>query len=288
MHMGVKIVFTRSDGKTFAFDDAPLGVTELNGVDAPKIELFTVKNAVGDGDVITGKRIASRTITIEAKNRYTGLNEQMRKIAAAFFNPMYTYDVEFAYGSFVRTARDCEIKALAIPTANLYTRLQITITLLSKSGYLDGGGIYGKDIASVTPRLGWPWVSVVGVGHLYSLYNFSRIISVNNDGDAPTFIRAVFTAVGTDTVTNPKLIKDGHYIRVLATMNKGDELEIDTENRIIRLNGENALHLVDRESNWTGMRMDVGTNVFGFAADEHDNQLAVRIYYSKRFYGIGG
>ena len=286
--MGVKIVFTRSDGKTFFFDDAPLGVTELDGVDAPKIELFTVKNAVGDGDVITGKRIAARTITIEAKNRYTGLNEQMRKLASAFFNPMYTYDVEFTYGSFVRTARDCEIKALAIPTANLYARLKINITLLAKSGYLDGGGIYGKDIASVTPRLGWPWVSVAGAGHLYSLHVFSRIIEVNNDGDAPTFIRAVFTAVGNDEITNPVLIKDNYYIRVLTTMKHGDHLEIDTENRLVKLNGKNALHLVDRSSNWAGMRMDIGSNVFGFSADDHDNQLAVRIYYTNRFYGLGG
>ena len=284
----VSIVFTRSDGKKFAFDDAPFGVTELNGVDAPNIELFTVKNAVGDGDVVTGKRIGARTITIEAKNRHTRINEQMRKIAAAFFNPLYTYDVQFIYGSYERTAHDCEIKAMAIPTENLYKRLSVKLTLMCANGYLSGGGIYGKDIASIAPRLGWPWVSVAGVGHLYSLYNFSRIISVDNNGDAPSFIRAVFTATGDDDVTNPKLIKDEFYIRVMTTMHKGDQLEIDTEKRLVKLNGVSVLNLVDKTSNWMGMRMDLGRNVFGFAADDHDNQLAVRVYYTQRFYGLGG
>lgn len=286
--MAVTVKFTRSDGRTFAFDDSPFGVTQLDGVDAPVLEVFTEKNATGDGDLITGNRVGARTITLEAKNRFHRLNEQMRKLASAFFNPLYTFNAEITYGKLTRTANECRLKALAMPTGNIHKPLSIKLTLLSPSGYLDGGGLYGKDIASVQPRLGWPWVSVMGVGHLYSLYNFARVISVNNDGDAPTYIRAVFTATGSDGVVNPTLIKDEYRIRILTTLNLGDQLEIDTEKKLVKINGVNALHLVDKTSNWTGMRMGIGNNVFGFEADEHDNQLSVRIYYTKRFYGLGG
>lgn len=264
-----------------------MGVVDLQGVDAPKTEIFTEKNAIGDGDVVTGKRIASRNIQIKASSRLLGLNEQMRKLASAFFNPSYTFDVEVIYGNLSRTGRNCELKALAIPTANLYKRFEITMTMFAPNGYLESGGLYGRDIASVMPRLGWPWVSVAGVGFLYSKFNFAKTIDVDNDGDAPTFIRAVFTATGPDTVENPKLVKDDAYIRILTTLNPGDQLEIDTENRVVRVNGENALHLVDKNSSWQRMRMDAGANTFGFDADTHDNQLSVRIYYAKRYYGMG-
>ena len=281
------VYFTRSDGRVFRFDDLPMGVTELEGVDAPKVEIFTEKKAVGDGDVVTGKRVASRNIQIKAASRILELNEQMRSLASAFFNPSYTFDVEIIYGSFSRTGRNCELKALALPTANLYKRFEITMTMFAPNGYLESGGLFGRDIASVTARLGWPWVSVAGVGFLYSKFNFAKTIEVNNDGEAPTFIRAVFTVKGTDTVENPKLFKDDAYIRILTALNPGDEMEIDTENRIVRINGENALHLVDKMSSWQGMRMDAGMNTFGFDADTHDNQLSVRIYYAKRYYGMG-
>lgn len=284
----VKVVFTRSDGRSFAFDDSPMGVTSLEGVDGPVTEVFTEKQAIGDGDIVTGKRVAARPITISASNRVIALNKQMRKIASAFFNPLYTFDVAITYQGSTRTAIDCEIKAIAIPTGNVHKRMEIKLTLFSPSGYLDGGGLNGVNIASVTPRLGWPWVSVVGVGHLYSLYNFSKAITIDNDGDGPTYIRAVFVATGKDPVVNPSLIKGSYHVKVLAGINPGDQLEIDTEKRLVKINGVNVLHLVEKTSNWTGMRMDVGQNSFGFDADEHDNQLAVRIYYTKRFYGIGG
>lgn len=288
--MGLQVVhvyFTRSDGRVFRFDDSPMGITSLEGVDAPKVEIFTEKNAVGDGDVVTGKRIASRAIEIKASSRLLELNQQTRKIASAFFNPAYTFDVQIIYGSMSRTGRNCELKALAMPTGNLYRRFEITLTMFAPNGYLEGDGIYGKDINAIAPRLGWPFVSVAGRGFLYSKFNFSKTINVNNDGDAPTFIRAVFSVVGDDVVENPKLFKDDAYVRILTNIQRGDKLEIDTEKRLVRLNGENILHLVDKTSSWTGMRMETGANTFGFDADSHDNQLSVRIYYSKRYYGMG-
>ena len=285
--MAVTILFTRSDGEVFSFDDAPMGVTRLEGVGEPRLELFTEKAANGDGDIITGRRISSRIITISASNRILSMNQQMRKLVSAFFNPLYKYSVSITYGESTRAAHECELKALAIPTGNLYRRFEATLTLLSPTGYLDGDGIYGKNINNVIPRLGWPWVSVAGAGMLYSVFEFSKAVTIDNDGDAPTYIRAVFTATGEDVIHNPVLIKGEYFVRVLASMNPGDKVEIDTEKRLVKINGVNALHLVDRNSNWTGMRMERGQNSFGFDADDHENQLSVRIYYSKRFYGMG-
>lgn len=286
------ILLTRSDERTFAIDGSPLGLVELTGVDAPTVEVFTEKNAVGDGDVVTGQRVAARVITFKARARGTRLNAQMRALAGAFFNPAYTFDAAFTYGGVTRTARGCRLKALALPTANVYAPLELTLTLLCPAGYLDGGGLHGEDLNSVAPRLGWPFVSLVKSdaratpGFVFGVHNYAKTITVNNNGDGPTWARAVFTLTGADTVKNPRLTRGDAFVRVLCTLSPGDTLEIDTEKRTVRLNGRNALHLVDRQSSFQRMVMGVGNNTIGFDADTHDNQLSVRVYYAVRYGGL--
>lgn len=286
----VHIYFTRSDGQEMRFDDAPMGIVELEGIDAPKVELFTEKNAIGDGDVVTGKRVASRTIKIEASTRIMSLGTQMRVLLAAFFNPTFTFDVQFVYGELTRTARGCEIKAMEMPTGNIYDRFRITLTLLSPNGYLEAGGLQGGDINNVLPRMGWPYISLAdrNKGFLWGVFEFAQALTFNNDGDAPTYIRAIFTVAGEDTVQNPTLLHGDSFIRVLTTLRPGDELEIDTEKRIVRLNGVNRLNLVSKDSSFAGMEMGTGAQTFGFSADTHEDQLSVRIYYAKRYYSLGG
>lgn len=279
--------FTRSDGHTFSIDNSPMGLVELSGVDAPAIEIFTEKNAVGDGDIVTGQRTASRLITVKARARGTRLNRQMRALASSFFTPTYSFDATIAYNGSTRIARDCRLKALALPTGNVYAPLDLTLSLLCPTGYLDGGGLHGEDLNSITPGLGWPFVSLEGRGFLFGLHNFSKTITVNNSGVAPTWARAVFTAIGTDAVQNPKLTRGSAYVRVLCALNPGDALEIDTEARTVRLNGQNVLNKVDKRSNFQQMVMGVGLNTIGFDADTHDNQLSVRVYYAIRYNGMG-
>ena len=86
------VLIHRSDGQTFAMDDKPIGLLELKGVDAPAMEVFTEKNAVGDGDTVTGSRVAARDITIRAKSRGGIKNAILRARAVVFFDPQYTYD----------------------------------------------------------------------------------------------------------------------------------------------------------------------------------------------------
>lgn len=288
--MPVHVYFTRSDGQEMRFDDAPMGIVELEGIDAPKVELFTEKNAIGDGDVVTGKRVASRTIKLEASTRVIALSVQMRRLLAAFFNPVYTFDVQFVYGELTRTARGCELKAMEIPTGNIHDRLRITMTLLSPNGYLEDGGLQGGDINNVLPRMGWPFISLAdrNKGFLWGVFEFAKALTFDNDGDAPTYIRAVFRAAGEDTIENPALLHGDSFIRVLTTLKPGDELEIDTEKRVVRINGVNKLNLVSKDSNFAGMKMGVGEQTFGFSADTHEDQLSVRIYYAKRYYSLGG
>ena len=291
----------RSDGQTFAMDDKPIGLLELKGVDAPAMEVFTEKNAVGDGDTVTGSRVAARDITIRAKSRGGIKNAILRARAVVFFDPQYTYDVDISYDGVTRTARDCRLRAVAIPSGSLYQPLDITATFLCPYGYLDGeGGMDGVDLNSITPRLGWPYVSMMkdGVpgkarsglddapGMLFGVYNYDKTVVIHNRGSAPTWVRGVFTAMGPGTVQNPKLIHGDAFVRVLYTMNPGDVVDIDTEKRIVRINGVNALNKIDKASSFGGMRVDPGYSVIGFDADTNPDQLSARVYFQIRYLGV--
>ncbi|MFR6100889.1 MAG: phage distal tail protein [Christensenellales bacterium] len=295
------VLIHRSDGQTFAMDDKPIGLLELKGVDAPAMEVFTEKNAVGDGDTVTGSRVAAREITIRAKSRGGIKNAILRARAVVFFDPQYTYDVDISYDGVTRTARDCRLKAVAIPSGSLYQPLDITATFLCPYGYLDGeGGMDGVDLNSITPRLGWPYVSMMkdGVpgkarsglddapGMLFGVYNYDKTVVIHNRGSAPTWVRGVFTAMGPGTVQNPKLIHGDAFVRVLYTMNPGDVVDIDTEKRIVRINGVNALNKIDKASSFGSMRVDPGYSVIGFDADTNPDQLSARVYFQIRYLGI--
>lgn len=295
------VLIHRSDGQTFAIDDKPIGLLELKGVDAPAMEVFTEKNAVGDGDTVTGSRVAARDITIRAKSRGGIKNAILRARAVVFFDPQYTYDVDISYDGVTRTARDCRLRAVAIPSGSLYQPLDITATFLCPYGYLDGeGGMDGVDLNSITPRLGWPYVSMMkdGVpgkarsglddapGMLFGVYNYDKTVVIHNRGSAPTWVRGVFTAMGPGTVQNPKLIHGDAFVRVLYTMNPGDVVDIDTEKRIVRINGVNALNKIDKASSFGSMRVDPGYSVIGFDADTNPDQLSARVYFQIRYLGI--
>lgn len=281
------VLIHRSDGQTFAMDDRPMGLLELEGVDAPAMEVFTEKNAVADGDTVTGSRVAARDITIRSKSRGGIKNAILRARAVVFFDPQYTYDVDISYDGVTRTARDCRLKAVAIPSGSLYQPIEITATFLCPYGYLDGeGGMDGVDLNSITPRLGWPYVSMENAGMLFGVYNYDKTVVIHNRGSAPTWVRGVFTAMGPGTVQNPKLIHGDAFVRVLYTMNPGDVVDIDTEKRIVRINGVNALNKIDKASSFGGMRVDPGYSVIGFDADTNPDQLSARVYFQIRYLGV--
>lgn len=101
----------------------------------------------------------------------------------------------------------------------------------------------------------------------------------------PAYPSAILQAEG--QVTNPKLIKDDAYIRILDTMEAGDVIEIVFFPYVrVRKNGENILNKVDRASNFAGMQMQPGINTVSYAADFGDNSLHVILRYNNQYLGV--
>ena len=283
------IEFKRSDGKTYRFDDSTLWISQLEGLAEPVIEIFTEKRAIGHGEVVTGARMGGRTITMTAVNRKNKDNGAVRRSVGDFFRYGYTYDIGFEWHGVHRAARGCLLKGYNAPTTNIWLPASFQIMMYTPDAWLTDGGLYGQNAAAVTGTFGFPYVSLQSssgetISHGWSVFDYSQQMNFENDGVAPTWCRAVFTASG--DVLNPRLTHNGAFIRVLLTLHDGDELVIDTERRKVTLNGQSVMRLVDRESSFAGMEMGIGQNIVGYAADEHDNLLAVQMFYEKRYLSI--
>lgn len=280
----IKVSFVRNDGKTFAIDDSVLGLVSARGLDEANVEVFTQKSAIGDGDIVTGQRVGSRTIEFEARLKNSALNEIVRRAATSFFTANRTYDVYVSRYGDPRYAAGCRLDNLACATENIHKPITIKVSLLMPEGYWLSVDSFGKNIAGITGRCGYPFISQSGYGRIYGTYEYAGTVYLDNDGDAEAYCKAVFIAQG--TVTNPKLIAGSGWVRVKCTLNSGDVLIIDGKTKGVTINGANAAAMLDKGSNFAGIVFGIGTNSIGFTADVGSNMLAVNVYYNKRYMGV--
>lgn len=280
----ILIRFVRDDAKTYAIDDTTLGLVSASGLDEPNIEIYKQSLATVDGDIITGTRVGSRIIDLTAKIKNTALNEIMRRLTTSFFSPAHTYEMYVTRGEETRYAKECHVDSLEIPTENQNARLTIKIAMLMPEGYWLSLDSFGENIAGVTPRCGYPYISYAPYGRIYGVYAYAGTVYLDNDGDSEAFCQAVFTANG--AVTNPKIITSKGYVRVIGSMVAGDILIIDGQKKSVTLNGVNVSNKLDRKSDFSGLIFDIGTNSIAFSADTGSISLDVNIYYNKRYLGV--
>lgn len=273
----------RSDAKEFTIGLSDWKITKLEGVDSPNFSLFTDKNAIGDGALLSGKRVDDRDVYVEAKSRFPHKNEELRTRALAFFNPKYTYRLHVTYQGITRWISG-ELEGFSIPSGNVYQNMIMKVRFYCADPYFRSEDNFGNDIASETKMFGFPFIQTAKIKTVASAYNFAKLVQISNDGDVGTYCTARVKFNG--DATNPKIVKDDYFVRVIDSFVAGDILEIDFSNATIRKNGENIIQKIDRQSTFTSMNLDVGTSQIGFAADTGDANMSVTIYYNKLYLGV--
>ncbi len=284
----MQVKFIRDDGKSFILggscrDDAAWGITYIAGTDTIENTLNTAVLAVGDGEEITGERIPSRNIDIEASVKDRRRNGEERRKALAFFNPKHSFTLYVTKGGVTRwtAAKQERFKCQEAPRDR---HAAMSIALKCVDPYFYSVDDYGKNIAAVTGCFGFPYISPIGKGFRAGVYNFAKVVTVENTGDVETHMKITVTADG--LVENPKILLNGAYVRLLDTMHAGDMVEIDMVKNTIRKNGLNCIGKVDRHSSFTGMVLLPGANEVSFDADNGDTNMKVVLYYSLRYLGV--
>lgn len=275
----------RSDGAELIADETDWGLTSIDGAAAPEYELFTEKSATDDGDTVTGKRVAARDLELEAAVMNTDRNQILRDRAKRFFNPKYNYKIYLTYMGTTHWVA-AELAAFKAPNDQIDQPQTWSAYFLAANPYWQSVDDFGQDIAAITPRWGFPYMDHPTYGVLVDVANFTRSVIFDYDGDVPAYPTIILTA--DDAVTNPKIIKDDAFVRLIDELVKGDRVEIDTNPRHIRItkNGVNVLAKTDRASKFTALQMTPGTNTVRYEADYGDNNLHVVIRYNKQYLGV--
>lgn len=244
------IKLLREDGKVFDFTDG-YGILSLEGVTEHNVELSSVPRAVGHGDIITGKRLGSRIISLEAEATRETAEEDRHEIRA-YFNPFKKFKVYIDYKG-ERVWQECEINSVAFPTGNIYEPQRIRLSLYCPEPWWNGSEPEIVHMYKNVPMFGFPLLSPAGKGFAFGIDMYGTDAIINNTGDLDAYCRARFNLVtlpgGQDSVSWFKLMKSrDEYIQINKIITPNERWEIDFDKRLVTCNGENANRFVDNSS----------------------------------------
>ena len=284
----VLIKFIRSDQKTFVLGTGSWRILSkgLQGIDFPNFSVYSDKNGVGDGALLSGKRIDDRDIQIKCRSVDPKNNQVIRETTLAFFSPKYSYKIYITYQGITKWIEG-ELQGFSCPSENIYRPMELTVKFYCKDPLLKSVDDFGKDIASIKGGFGFPYIECTQAKVIpcyASIYSYNHEVIINNDGDAMTYPRVTINFTG--SARNPKIYKDNYYVRILGSFSEGDVVNIDFENCTIRKNGVNWIQNIDRSSTFTQMGLELGDNKIGFMADDGDGNMAVYVYYNKLYLGL--
>lgn len=293
----VKARVVRSDGKEMTFGDGDWRIPNdglENWANLP-YSVSSVEIPSYDGALVTSKRVSSIDRTVTAECCAMGKSEALRAQAIEFFNPKFTYEIHMTY---MGRTRWCEGELIGFKASehNVHQKPVVTFTILCPNPYLFSEGDFGKDIAEVAGKFGFPFMSFlprsegsiegVNTGFITSHHVFAKEVDISNDGDVPSGMRVRIQAKG--DVKNP-LVKIGEgYIRMLIGMVEGDEVYLDASSRppTVTFNGKNAMHLLDRNSSILDMVIEVGDTTIEYDADDGDQNMSVAVFFNKQYLGV--
>ena len=296
-HFSMRVV--RSDDKEMSFGDGSYWVLSMNGM-ADWVELdysvSTSDNVLSDGSSVIGKRVAEKDRTMEAV--YWGRDRKgVRDEVISFFNPKFSFKAHVTY--FGRT-RWCEGEQIGFdcPMVMENTPTKITWTLLCPDPYLRSESGNENSLTDSAPMFGFPFVSHFRtplpdgskkpVGFLASKMLYDGLNTIYNNGDVETYYAIRCECKG--AVKNPTFYKDDRFVRMVGDYQDGDVILIDFRKAppLVTVNNVNQIQACSRDSNFTGMAMQVGANVFQYACDNKENRpyMDVQILFNKKYLGM--
>ncbi len=287
-------------GRAVSGERREFGITKIEGLESSELEVTTTDNALVDGSTVSGKRIRSRTVHLEATLRDDRNNAQHRQQIIKFFNPKHTGTLMVEHsGTKRKVAYELEGWTFAA-TDSVLGQLSIVVDMKCPDPFFKGLDDFGRNMAEISKHIAFPWRVVrtkVPVpepygalalpGQITGYRSLTRNVYLPNDGDVPAPLRIKFTAER-GPCTNPKILlgRTGRFVRVRAEMQKGDVLVVDTDRRhqVIELNGVNVYQKIDRLSE--PFELAVGDNYLMYDADENYTNLDVWLYYTPRYLGV--
>ena len=168
-----------SDQKEFVIDgdSREWKATNIEGIDALTLNVYTETPAIGTGEIVTGKHTGRRDISVTAHRSSHKNISTARNTIMDFFNPDDTYTMEIQYNGkdlFI----DCELLAYKLPTENIHRPLDLTFTMLCPDPYFTNN----NEISTSTGRFTVGGNFTVIPTFYITLFSADTEIEINVDG----------------------------------------------------------------------------------------------------------
>lgn len=275
----------RDDGQVFEYNGEDWGLTSLEGVDFPKFEIFKSNRGYGNGSIITGKRKEARDIDLVARERNASNNVLDRAAVIGFHNSNYTFDLFLTYAGVTRIAKGCQLQGAKCPTGNVYRALELTVSYLHPESDLLGENSESTNFTAVDPLWHVTRAYPPGGALAFGVINHATSKVLNYLGSEDTFVKIRIEATGLVEGINIKLRDIALHVNV--TLGAGDILEIDSENKTIKLNGADMPPASYTGENLPRLILKYGDNVVSVAADDEGNTAYdAEVTYVGRYGGL--
>lgn len=281
----VKIKFIRDDGQQLSADFITWGIPSdgLKGIDFAEWNLYTEQLAFGDGSIITGGSYSSRNLTITLENMNTNYNQRDRNNVIRFFNPKHTFHIYVTYQGNTRWIEG-SLNGFSVPSENIHRRLNVKIGFFCKDPFFKSVDEFSKDIASIQPGFGFPYIATDRFIPYVSVYMFNTEVELLNEGDIDVGIRVYMRFTG--DVENPKIEQGGNKFQLIGKFKDNDVVKIDFDKQSVTKNGVNCYNLISSDSSFTKIKIPVGGTTISFNADEGHLNMSVIIYYNQLYGGL--
>jgi hypothetical protein len=282
----VLVKAVRNDGEVFNYHDSDWGIISLEGVDFPVIEIFKSNRGYGNGSIITGKRKQSRQINIKAQEQNKLNNAEDRARAIGFHNSNYTFDLHITYMGVTRIAKDCQLEAASLPNDNVWKRLNLTVSYLHPESDLLGENSESTNFTDTDPLWHVTRAYSPGGGTLaFGVINHTTSKIINYLGSEDTYIHVRVEATGLVEGMNIEI--NGVKMHVEVTMTEGDLLNIDSETKTVRLNGEDVAPALYDGEQLPKLILTYGDNTVKVEADDEGNTAyGADLIYVGRYGGL--
>ena len=266
----VLVKAVRSDGQVFNYHDSDWGITSLEGVDFPVIEIFKSNRGYGNGSIITGKRKQSRQIEIKAQeqNKLNKADDIARAIG--FHNSNYTFDLYIKYMGVTRIAKSCQLEAASLPNDNVWKRLNLTVSYLHPESDLLGENSESTNFTATDPLWHVTRAYAPNGGTLaFGVINHTTSKIINYLGSEDTYVHITVEAIGLVEGMNVEI--NGVKMHVDVTMTDGDLLDINSETKTVKLNGEDVAPALYDGEQLPKLILTYGDNNVKVEADDGGN-----------------
>lgn len=266
--------FIRDDGEILELN-TPWGISEVEGLDYPDVNFGTDPFAFEDGSYWTKNQAEKRVISLKAIHTVRDDSYLVRDKVGRFFNHIADYEFLIDY-----EGKDAyfegKITSFEMPLQKANALVRFSLDFTSVNPFVQSVSNFGRNLNEVSKKIHYPRYYLADEKKPYSVRVFAQNVKIVNEGIVDTgFVASITFKEPTDffVIQNHK----GKKVSISKTFAANDVLQIDTKNKVARLNGTKFYKGISNDSEFFPLYPKENYLTYNSTAGE--STLDIDVYY---------